>query len=150
MHMRAPYSQLYLHLIWSTWDHLPLITEAIEQRLYAPIAAKCRELDCEPLAIGGVADQIHVLVRLHPTIAVATLVKEVKGATSHLVTHEINPAQFFKRQGSYGAFTVRKTEVPQVKMYIENQKEHHAEYQLLMEWEPSDDVSEDDRIGIGS
>jgi hypothetical protein len=37
--MRAPYTQLYLHCVWGTWDRLPLITPAIEQRLYAAIAA---------------------------------------------------------------------------------------------------------------
>ncbi len=25
--MRAPYTQLYLHLVWAAWDRLPLITE---------------------------------------------------------------------------------------------------------------------------
>jgi REP element-mobilizing transposase RayT len=147
--MRAPYTQLYLHLIWSTWDRLPLITEQVEPRLYAAIAVKCRELDCEPLASGGIVDHIHLLVRLHPTIAVATLAKEVKGATSHLVTHEITPTQFFKWQGGYRAFTIHKSDVPRVKAYIEDQKPHHAEHQLQMEWEPGNDVTEDDHMALG-
>ncbi len=147
--MRAPYTQLYLHLIWSTWDRLPLITDLIEQRLYAALAVKCRNLNCEPLAICGVADHVHMLIRLHPTVAVATLAKEIKGASSHLVTHEIIPAQFFKWQGSYRAFTIRKSDVPQVKAYIQNQKQHHAEHQLQMEWEPSNDVAENEVAGYG-
>jgi hypothetical protein len=36
-----------------------------------------------------------------------------------------------------------------VKAYIENQKQHHADHQLQVEWEPSDEVEEEDRIGIG-
>jgi len=94
--MRGPYTQLYLHLVWATWDRLPLITETVESRLYAAIAEKCRKLKCVPLAIGGIDDHIHLLVRLHTTVAIATLVKEVKGSSSHLVTHEITPS----RQGS--------------------------------------------------
>jgi len=141
--MRAPYTQLYLHLIWSTWDRLPLVTETITTRLYAAIAVKCRELNCEPLAIGGIADHVHLLARLDPTIAVAMLAKEVKGASSHLVTHIIAPTEFFKWQGSYRAFTIRKSDFPQVKAYIENQKQHHAESQLLAEWEPSDSNEND-------
>ncbi|PKO20263.1 MAG: transposase [Chloroflexi bacterium HGW-Chloroflexi-1] len=133
--MRTPYTQLYLHLVWATWDRLPLITETIEPRLYAAIAEKCRELKCIPLAIGGIADHAHLLVRLHTTVAVATLAKEVKGSTSHLVTHEIAPGQFFKWQGAYGAFTLRKSEVPVVQGYIERQKEHHAEDDLWEDWE---------------
>jgi len=133
--MRAPYTQLYVHLVWATWDRLPLITNEIEDRVYAAIAEKCRQLKCIPLAIGGVADHVHVLVRLHPTIAVAELVKEIKGSSSHLVTHQILPSEFFKWQGAYGAFTLRKEDVPQVKAYIENQKQHHVDQQLWVDWE---------------
>ena len=82
--MRSPYTQLYLHIVWATWDRLPLITETIKPRLNAAIAEKCRELKCVPLAVGGIADHVHLLVRLHTTVAVATLAKEVKGASSHL------------------------------------------------------------------
>ncbi len=134
--MRAPYTQLYVHLTWSTWDRLPLITEIIQPRLYASIANKCRQLKCKPLAIGGMEDHVHLLVRLHPTVAIATLVKEVKGTSSHLMTHEITPGEFFKWQGGYGAFTIRKEDVPRLKTYIENQELRHAEGSLQAYWEP--------------
>ena len=133
--MRAPYTQLYLHLVWATWDRLPLITETIEPRLYAAIAQKCRQLKCVPLAIGGTADHVHLLVRLSTTVSVATLVKEVKGSSSHLVTHEIARGEFFKWQGAYGAFTIRKEDVPAVRVYIERQKERHQAGDVLEEWE---------------
>ena len=56
--MRRPYTQIYAHLVWATWDRLLLITSEIESRLHAAIAAKCRELDAEALAIGGVDDHV--------------------------------------------------------------------------------------------
>ena len=145
--MRSPYTQLYLHMVWATWDRLPLITEAIKPRLYAAIAAKCRELKCVPLAIGGIAGHVRVLVGLHTTVAIATLVKEIKGASSHLVTHEIAIGEFFKWQGSYGAFTLRKSEVPNVVAYIERQAEHHAAMDLWEEWEQT--ATEDEEIESG-
>jgi REP element-mobilizing transposase RayT len=133
--MRAPYTQLYLHCVWATWDRLPLITPQIEARLYAAINAKCKELRCEPLAIGGIEDHTHLLVRFPTTLAVATLVKEVKGASSHLTTHQITPTEFFKWQGAYGAFTVSKDIVPHVLEYIVNQKKHHAARSVFEDWE---------------
>jgi putative transposase len=133
--MRAPYTQLYLHCVWATWDRMPLITSAIEPRLYAAIAAKCRELKCEPLSINGTADHVHLLVRLPTTVSVATLLKGVKGSSSHLVTHEITPGDFFKWQGAYGAFKVSKADVDQVTDYVDRQKAHHAEGHLWDEWE---------------
>jgi hypothetical protein len=37
------------------------------------------------------------------------------------------PGIGFKWQGAYGAFTLRKAEVPQVREYIRNQADHHTE-----------------------
>ncbi len=136
--MRAPYTQLYLHCVWATWDRLPLITPQIEAPLYAAIDAKCHELNCEVLAIGGVQDHIHLLVRFPATLAVAVLLKEIKGATSHLMTHQITPDQFFKWQGAYGVFTVSKDALDSVCAYVSNQKTHHAAKNLIADWEKSE------------
>jgi len=133
--MRAPFTQLYLHCVWATWDRMPLLASEIEQMVYAAILAKCRQLKCEPLAIGGMADHAHLLVRLPTTLTVARLVKEAKGTPSHLVTHEIAPGQFFRWQGSYGAFTVSKELVPRVKAYVERQREHHGSGKVVGAWE---------------
>ncbi len=136
--MREPFTQLYLHVVWTTWDRLPLITPAIQPRLYGAIFDKCRELKCQAIRIGGIEDHVHLLVRLHSTVAVATLVKEVKGASSHLMTHEICPDQFFKWQGAYGAFTLRRQDVPVVKAYIMNQRNHHEANTVQVEWEKTE------------
>jgi REP element-mobilizing transposase RayT len=133
--MRAPFTQLYLHCVWATWDRLPLISPLNEQPIYAAIQSKCQELKCFVVAVGGTSDHLHLLVRFPTTVTVANLVKEVKGASSHLVTHQINVEEFFKWQGAYGAFTVTKNLVPHVKAYVERQKQHHAEDDLWQEWE---------------
>src|SRR5438105_1382781 len=99
--LREPYTQLYLHLVWSTWDRLPLITADIEDRLYAAMFAKCREFKSVPIRGGGMHDHVHLLIRFHTTVSVATLVKEVKGASSHLMNHVIKPEVGFKWQGAY-------------------------------------------------
>lgn len=57
--MRAPFTQLYLHCLWATWDREPLVTAQIEQPVYAFILAKTRELRCAPIAIGGTSDHLH-------------------------------------------------------------------------------------------
>ncbi|HEY4691579.1 MAG TPA: IS200/IS605 family transposase [Anaerolineae bacterium] len=133
--MRAPYTQLYLHLVWATWDRLPLITFDIEDSLYAAIADKCRELKCVPIAIGGIEEHVHLLVRFHTTVSVATLAKEIKGSSSHLTTHVLRPMGFFKWQGSYGAFTIAKDDVPAVENYIRGQKEHHRQGRMIEDLE---------------
>jgi putative transposase len=133
--MRAPYTELYLHCVWATWDRLPLISSDVEPRLYSAIAAKCRELKCEPVSINGVSDHVHILVRLATTITIADLLKAVKGSSSHLMTHEIVPGEFFRWQGAYGAFTVGKRDVDRIAEYVDRRKARHAEGGLWDDWE---------------
>src|SRR5438046_2567066 len=131
----ASYAQLYLHCVWATWDRLPLITPDSEPRLYSAIASKCKELSCSALAIGGVCDHVHVLIRFPTTITIARLIGEIKGASSHVMTHSIAPESFFKWQGSYGVFSLSKRSVPQVRNYILNQKAHHIHHTDIAELE---------------
>lgn len=111
---------------------------AIEARLYPCIVAKCADLKCEVIAIGGMPDHVHLLVRFATTLTVAALLKEVKGSSSHLVTHEIAPDEFFKWQGAYGVFTVGKDDVSAVAAYVHAQKTHHASQTVEPNWERCD------------
>lgn len=129
--MPVPYNQLYVHCVWATWDRLPLITPQIEEQVHAAIAAKCAELGCTPIAIGGIEDHVHLLAQFPPTLPLTKLVGEVKGASSHLVTHKLAPHAFFKWQGSYGVFTVSIRSLDHVAAYVRNQKQRHAHNMLL-------------------
>jgi putative transposase len=122
----ASYTHLFVHAIWATWDRMPLITPDIEAEIYAVMAAKARELGCAPLAIGGIADHVHILVRLDPVVPLARLVGEIKGASSHAVNHAIAPGGYFRWQGGYSAFSVGPRRLKTVAAYIAGQKERHS------------------------
>ncbi|HZT41392.1 MAG TPA: IS200/IS605 family transposase [Chthonomonadaceae bacterium] len=134
--MREPYTQLYVHLVWATWDRLPLITEEIQPQIYACIKAECESLHAEVIALGGIANHVHLLARIPTTISIGILARQVKGASSHLITHHVGTQGFFKWQGGYGAFTVSKADVPRIRDYIYNQETHHRDRTLDAECEP--------------
>ena len=92
-------------------------------------------MKCKVIAIGGDADHVHLFVGLPTTIAIAELVKLVKGSSSHLMNHEIAPEREFKWQGAYGAFTISKMMVDKVADYVRDQKQHHANRSLIDELE---------------
>lgn len=128
-------TEVYLHCTWATWDRQPLITPDLEPRLYACIAARCREMQTHLLAIGGVTDHIHILIRLPATRTIAQVIGDIKGSTSHLLTHEMQRPDF-RWQGAYHARSVSPNGVPAVTDYIANQKIHHAQRTLHPAWEP--------------
>ena len=143
--MRRTRSAIFIHLIWGTWDRLPLLTGDIERDVYRAIEAKCAQLDTEIVALGGVEDHVHLLVRLPAMLSVADLVKHVKGASSHLATHRLAPDQFFKWQGAYAAFSVSLRHLTAVESYVREQKTHHAAGSLIGAWEmPNDNDGNDD------
>jgi REP element-mobilizing transposase RayT len=106
---------------------MPLLSEAVRAAVYACIRAECVELHAEVIAIGGTDDHVHLLVRLPAAVSVALLVKQVKGASSHLVNHKLTSESEFKWQGAYGAFTVSTSAVDAVCDYILRQEEHHRD-----------------------
>ncbi len=128
--MRESLVQAYLHCVWGTWDRLPLIDQSNEKPIYQAILDKCKEMGIDVIALGGMPDHVHLFVRFPATISVADFIKGVRGSSSHLVTHQVNPGDFFKWQGSYAAFSVSESDIPRIKAYIEHQKEHHTNNEI--------------------
>jgi len=133
--MRRNKLAFYLHLVWATWDRLPLITPDIERRLHRNIESETQKQGCTVLALNGTEDHIHLLVSFPTTITIAELVKQVKGVSSHFVNETLQPASQFKWQGSYGAFTVSRWDVDKIIEYIKRQKKHHTTGELVQEFE---------------
>ena len=133
--MPAPYIQVAVHFVWSTWDRLPLMPPAVLPRMHAAIAAKCRELGCAPLAIGGTVDHTHALIGMKAACSISDVAQAAKGYSSYLMTHEFAPGEFFKWQGSYGAIAVAHADIERIQRYVRNQARHHGEHSLLSEFE---------------
>ncbi len=133
--MRRNFTQLYVHLVWATWDRLPIITPDIQEPLYNVIAHECQQMDCTVIAIGGLADHVHLLTGFSSSMAIATLVKQVKGSSSHWVNFHKKPDDFFKWQGSYAAFTIHQQDLDSVTAYIQNQAAHHQQKTDIPAWE---------------
>jgi REP element-mobilizing transposase RayT len=130
--MRQNKLKVYLHLVWGTWDRLPLITEAMERELYRYIGGVCQKHGCSVLAIGGMPDHVHLFLTYPSTITIGDLMEYIKGSSSRFATEKLRPGEFFKWQGNYGAFSVSPSDKLRVIAYIENQKQHHAEGKLWM------------------
>ncbi|MBK9263282.1 MAG: IS200/IS605 family transposase [Polyangiaceae bacterium] len=140
--MSKTFTELFVHVVWGTFRRTPWIAESVEKPLYAAMSEKCREIGCVPMALGGTSDHVHMLAALTPTMAVATFVKEIKGASAYIISHGLLPNTGFRWQEGYGAFTLRKTDLPTVRNYVLQQKEHHGVHTIAPAWElPTNDGS---------
>ena len=129
---------LFVHFVWSTAGRRKVLLPQFIEAVHAAAAAGCRHERCEPLAVGGVEDHVHALVRLRATCIPARVVGVMKVFSSREVRQRSGIEQFHWQAG-YGAFSVssESEDVAAVAAYIRRQREHHARAALLshLEWE---------------
>jgi REP element-mobilizing transposase RayT len=127
--------ELYVHLVWATWDREPLLVPIIQRDLYRDIQFEARQLGCKVLAVNGREEHTHFVGKFSATLAIATLVKQIKGTSSHLLNAIMKPNPPFRWQAGYGAFTISRWDVDEVVQYVLNQQRHHAECSIIDEYE---------------
>ena len=115
----------YLHITFSTKYREPLIDEAIEEELFKYIGGICKNLECNPIKVGGYRDHIHILCVVSRKIALMKLLEEVKSHSSKWIKTKGDQYKNFYWQRGYGSFSVNPAEIDIVVRYIENQAEHH-------------------------
>jgi putative transposase len=133
--MGQVFHQLYYHIVWTTKNRGPLLTEPLRPLVLASIRQRCERLGCTVHAVNAVEDHVHVAVEIPPSRAVSAVVGQMKGASSH----EVNQlgSESIKWQDGYGVLTFRQAELEKVKRYIATQEERHragAVSALLETW----------------
>jgi len=131
-------TEVYVHLVWSTYDRLPLISSDVERSLCRWLYRVAQEMGCGAVAVGCAVDHVHVLVRMSPTRTVAEVAKRLKGSSSRLLNERCESVAWFRWQRGYGAFSVSRWDLKRVAAYVRNQKEHHARGTDIGFLEPSD------------
>jgi putative transposase len=134
------YHRIYHHLIWSTKRREPLLTPLIEMVVHSFLIDKAKSLGTEMLAINGMEDHVHLLVRLAPKQNISKFVKDLKGSSSHFLNevfegHGVESVIVFQWQPGYAVFSVGEKDLPIVRSYIRRQKEHHRKKRIAEEWE---------------
>jgi REP element-mobilizing transposase RayT len=102
-----------------------MIDEAIEEELFKYIGGICKNLECNPIKVGGYRDHIHILCVLSRKIALMKLLEEIKSHSSKWIKTKGDQYKNFYWQRGYGSFSVNPAEIDVVIRYIENQAEHH-------------------------
>ena len=123
--MPSAYPQNFYHTVFSTKQRAGLLTPGLEARLYPFIGGILRDLRCTLLAVNGMPDHVHLLVRYRPDLSHSELLQQVKGRSSKWINETFPQLGRFSWQEGYGGFTVSKSVVPEVEAYIARQKEHH-------------------------
>jgi putative transposase len=123
--MAHTFTNLLTHAVFSTSDRVPLLTKAIQADMHAYLGGILNEMHAIPVAIGGTADHVHLLMRLPADLAVADCLRIVKANSSRWVKQRWPERRSFAWQGGYGAFSVSESNRGTVIRYIRDQERHH-------------------------
>jgi putative transposase len=123
--MSQSHVNLLYHIVFSTKDRQPLITEERQPRLYEFLGGLVRKRGGVTFAINGMEDHVHLLARLRQDKPVADLVRDLKAYSSGWMHRVFPELREFAWQNGYGAFTVSASQAKLVAAYIEQQKAHH-------------------------
>lgn len=143
----ATYTQLLYHIVFSTKHRQRTLVSSGRTEFFSYVWGIIKSKHGHLYRINAVEDHIHILTSIHPTVTVASFVKEVKVSTNNWnKDSRVFPA-FLSWQDGYGAFTHSFYEKDRLIDYIKNQEEHHRtedfqdELKRLMEqagleWKP--------------
>ena len=123
--MSQTHHGLLIHVVFSTKERYPLIRDDWRDELFAYIGCTVREHKAVLLKSGGIEDHIHLLVKIHPSFAIADTVRHLKANSSRWIDEQRKVNCRFEWQRGYGAFSVSQSMSKAVKRYISNQREHH-------------------------
>jgi putative transposase len=128
------YRQLLYHIVIRTKESHKTISQTQSDHLYAYIGGIIKNKNCHLYRINGMEDHIHILTDLHPSIALADFIRDIKISTSMWMKNcGLFPA-FEGWSDKYGAFTCSYLDSGIIIDYIRRQREHHEKMSFEEEY----------------
>jgi putative transposase len=131
MPQSLPY--VLVHLIFSTKQRRPFLSEAIRSEMYAYLASVMGS-DNICVRVGGVSDHVHVALFIARTESMSKLVERLKVSSSKWIKTKGPEFTKFGWQRGYAAFSVGLSDRGALVRYIDGQAAHHGrrDYQAEM------------------
>ena len=125
-------THIYVHLVFATKHRQLLIEEGFRVHVEKFMSGIYKNTGQILMAQYAMPDHYHGLFRLNPSQSLASFIRILKSATTHLINAEYLPGNFAWQNG-YGAFSHISGDLEGVTHYILTQPEHHATRTLMDE-----------------
>jgi REP element-mobilizing transposase RayT len=123
--MANTYTQLQIHLVFAVKNRDALIHKDWKDDLEKYITGIIENHGHKLLAIGGVADHIHIFIGYNLNQLIPDLVEEIKTSSNAWIKNRKLSKHKFEWQKGYGAFSHSRSQLDTVVKYILNQETHH-------------------------
>ena len=114
-----------LYLAFRTKNSRQTLNPGYTKEQYAFTAGLIKNKNCFSYQINGIEDHLHILSDLHPSIALADFMRDIKTASSIWLKQSGNFPNFKGWADGYAAFTYAWRDKEMIVNYIKNQQTHH-------------------------
>ncbi len=122
----STYTQILYQVVFGSKDYTVFLTKLNQDILYNYIAGILWNKKCHPHIIRGNNNHIHIVLDLHPTLALSYLIKDIKMASHEMMKREKSAFERFPGwQVGFGAFTYSQSNKNALIQYVNNQENHH-------------------------
>jgi putative transposase len=132
--MANSFTQLYVHAVFSVKHRDKLLEREWREEVFKYSSTTISMLKCKPIAVNGVADHMHILAGVHPSISISELVSKVKSNSSRFINENFVQKGRFEWQVGYSAFSNSQSQVPRIARYIADQERHHKKITFRSEY----------------
>lgn len=131
------YSEIFLHATWHTNENARILVADVESYVHQYIRSRC--FDTAGVffhGVGGIDDHIHLIVQIEPHVVISDFIGELKGASAHETNRHMG-RKILSWQRGYGVVSFGRRNLPWVKEYVANQREHHRKASIFPRLESS-------------
>ncbi len=121
----------HVHLVFVTKYRRDVLTKKMLDRLKELFTETCLQMDCELLQFNGEDDHVHLIVAVHPKVAVSNLVGKLKGKSAYFLRQQFWPQLKQKLWGehlwspSYCVVSCGGTPLEVIRKYVEHHRSPH-------------------------
>ena len=123
----SAYRQILYHIIFRTKGSKRSINIEYSADLYKYIWSIIKNKNCVLFRINGMEDHLHILSDLHPSVALADYIRDIKVSSAKWIKESGFFPDFDGWGIKYCALTSSYQERDTIIDYIRNQQEHHKQ-----------------------
>jgi Transposase and inactivated derivatives len=123
----SSYRQILYHIVFRTKSSQKTLNLSHNRELFMYLHGFVKNKKCQLYRINAMEEHIHLLVDLHPDIALANFIRDMKTTSSIWLKQNSNFPHFIGWANGYAALTYSYRDKDMIINYIKNQQEHHQQ-----------------------
>lgn len=130
----SSYRQILYQIVFRTKHSHRTLKKENREVLFSYIHGIIKNKKCHLYRINGMEEHIHILTDLHPSIALADFVRDIKTASSVWLKQTGHFPDFTGWADGYAALTYSSWDKDKLIEYVKNQQGHHQTETFEMEY----------------